>query len=107
MKFHYEFDISKLPDPITHQKKIMLIGSCFTEHMGEKFREYKFRVFENPNGILFNPVSVAECMINLIEKRTYTESDLFQFNEGWHSWHHHSRYSGMNVKDVLDKINLS
>ena len=107
MKFHYEFDIKKLPQPINHQHKLLLIGSCFTENIGDKLKKHKFNILENPNGILFNPVSVSEAIINIIEEKKYTAEDLFQHNETWHSWQHHSRYSGITDEDALQKINSS
>jgi hypothetical protein len=107
MKFHFEFDIKVLPQPITHKHKLMLVGSCFTENIGEKLRKHKFQVLENPNGILFNPVSVAEAIINVVENKTYTADDLFNYNEAWHSWQHHSRFSGLTAEDALQKINAS
>src|SRR5437763_7140832 len=107
MKFHYEFDIKKLPEPITHLHKLFLIGSCFTENIGEKLKNNKFSVMENPNGILFNPVSVAEALTDYIEDKVFTEDDLFNYNEGWHSWKHHSRFSGLTPNESLDKIKIA
>lgn len=107
MKFHFEFDIKKLTQPITHKDKLFLIGSCFTENMGEKLKKYKFSVFENPNGILFNPVSVAEALTSYIDNAQFKESDLFQLNEGWHSWKHHGRFSALSAEEALIKINTS
>jgi hypothetical protein len=107
MKFHFEFDIKKLSPPISHKNKLFLIGSCFTENIGEKLKKYKFSVLENPNGILFNPVSVAEALTSYIDNAQVNESDLFQLNEGWHSWKHHSRFSGLSAGESLAKINAS
>lgn len=107
MKFRSEFDIQKLEQNITHQHKLMLVGSCFTENIGDKLRKQKFRVYENPNGILFNPVSVSEAIINVIENKLYTQDDLFNYNEAWHSWQHHSRFSGITVKEALERINAT
>jgi hypothetical protein len=107
MKFHYEFDIKPLAKPINHQHKLLLVGSCFTENIGEKLCKHKFKVLENPNGILFNPVSVAEAVINIVENKQYTAEDLFHHNEAWHSWQHHSRFSGLSVEDALHKIDTS
>ncbi len=107
MKFHFEFDIKKFVFPITHKDKLFLIGSCFTENIGEKLKKYKFNLVENPNGILFNPVSVAEALISYINNPLFGQADLFQFNEGWHSWKHHSRFSGLTAEEALEKINRS
>ncbi len=107
MKFHFAFDIKKTPHPIQHPHKLLLIGSCFTENIGEKLRKHKFEVLENPNGILFNPVSVAEAVDQYITNKIYTAADIFEHNETWHSWKHHSRYSGTSQQECLEKINLS
>ena len=107
MKFRFEFDIKKLPEPITHQHKLLLMGSCFTENIGEKLDKYKFATLQNPNGILFNPVSVAEALTDYIEAKEFTNEDLFHYNEAWHSWKHHSRFSGITAKEALEKINAS
>jgi len=84
-----------------------MIGSCFTENMGEKLSKHLFHVLENPNGVLFNPVSVAEALTQYIDAPTFTSKDLFYFNEAWHSWKHHSRFSGITPEEALDKINES
>src|SRR5215218_8840898 len=107
MKFHFEFDIKKLQPPITHQDTLFLTGSCFTENIGEKLKRYKFTSLENPHGILFNPVSVAEAISDYIDNKVYKEEDLFMLNEGWHSWKHHSRYSGYTPGEAIEKINTS
>lgn len=107
MKFHFEFDMKKIKNPIGLNSKLMLIGSCFTENIGEKLRKHKFTVLENPHGILFNPVSVADAIADYISNKKYAESDLFSLNESWHSWKHHSRFSGLTQQDSLDKINAA
>ncbi|MEO8171809.1 MAG: GSCFA domain-containing protein [Sediminibacterium sp.] len=107
MKFHFEFDIKRSPGSIHHQQKLLLMGSCFTENIGEKLRKHKFNVLENPNGILFNPVSVAEAVHSYIENKKITKADIFQHNETWHSWKHHSRFSGVTAEDCIQKINTS
>jgi hypothetical protein len=107
MKFHYEFDIKKIPWNIDHNHKLLLVGSCFTENIGAKLQKHKFKILENPNGILFNPVSVAEAITDYIINNKVNASDLFTLNEGWHSWKHHSRFSGTTIENALQKINES
>ena len=107
MQFHLEFDIKKMQRPIDHRQQLVLVGSCFTENIGEKLKQYKFHVLENPNGILFNPISVAEAITSYVENTRYTEDDLFYYNEAWHSWKHHSRYSALTAAGALEKINTA
>ena len=107
MKFHFEFDIKKPAKLIQHAQKLLLIGSCFTENIGEKLYKHKFSILQNPNGILFNPVSVAEAITGYINNRQLSQADIFEHNETWHSWQHHSRFSGITPQECLQKINDS
>lgn len=107
MKFHYEFSIKKIPVPISHYHRLLMVGSCFTENIGSLLRNNCFNVLENPNGILFNPVSVAEAVHSYIINEQISETDLFFLNETWHSWKHHSRFSGITANEAIDKINES
>lgn len=107
MKFHFEFAIKKLQHPITHHHSMMMVGSCFTENMGNLLRASKFRVMDNPNGILFNPISVSEAIHQYINNKNFSKDDLFCLNESWHSWKHHSKFSGITAEEAVEKINQS
>lgn len=107
MEFQVPIKIETLPKPIAYQQKIMLVGSCFTEHIGDKLQELKFNVLQNPNGILFDPASVAYSLESYITPKEYTEKDLFYYNELWQSWQHHSCFSNTNKADCLRIINNS
>ncbi len=102
-----DVDIKSPEKKIRYSDKIFLIGSCFTEHIGRRLEELKFSIIQNPNGILFDPVSVSNSLISYIELRKYKQSDLFYLNELWQSWNHHSVFSGMDANNVLLNINLS
>lgn len=105
MDFMSSINIPRLPEPITYGNKILLVGSCFTEHIGNALAEHKFDVLQNPHGILFEPASVRHSLISYVEGRRYTEEDLFYLNEVWSSWHHHSRFSGIDKDQVLQGMN--
>ena len=107
MDFHLEFFPKQLATSIRHHESILLIGSCFTENIGSKLKQYKFSVLENPNGILFNPVSVAKSLSSYIANKHFTEVDLFYQNESWNSWEHHSRFSHPDKAACLNGINES
>ena len=107
MNLMLNIDLKKLQKPVTCQDRILLVGSCFTEHIGNALEELKFSVLQNPNGILFDPASVCRSIISYIQNKKYNEADLFQLNEVWHSWNHHSRFSGINSKTVVENINKS
>jgi hypothetical protein len=107
MDFHLKFSPKPFATKILHQDKLFLIGSCFTENIGTKFKQHKFSVLENPNGILFNPISIAQSLTSYIENKQYTKEDLFYENELWNSWEHHTRFSDVDVEVCLNRINQS
>ena len=107
MDFMVDIEVKKLERSINYKDKILLIGSCFTEHIGSALEELKFSVLQNPNGILFDPISVCRSLVSYTDNKQYNESDLFQLNEVWHSWQHHSRFSNGDKKEGLQIINES
>lgn len=107
MDFQVPIQIPSLPKPINYKDRLLLVGSCFTEHIGNKLEELKFSVLQNPNGILFDPASIAASLVSYIQNKQYTENDLFFLNELWQSWNHHSRFSGTEKGKVLENINNS
>ena len=107
MEFHLEFTPKSFDTKINHQHKLLLIGSCFTEQIGNKLAHHKFRVLDNPNGILFNPISIAKSLASYINNKQYNDNDLFYQNESWNSWEHHSRFSDPDQQACVDGINAS
>ncbi|MEO6489384.1 MAG: GSCFA domain-containing protein [Ferruginibacter sp.] len=107
MDFHAEFFPRPFPVKIKHPHNLLLIGSCFTEQIGNKLRQHKFRIVDNPNGILFNPVSISNALISYSLEKLYDENDLFYNNELWGSWQHHTKFSNIDKEKTLAGINDS
>ena len=107
MDFMINIDLKKPSRQITYEDKILLVGSCFTEHIGNSLEELKFSVLQNPNGILFDPLSVSQSLVSYIQNKQYNESDFFQLNEVWHSWKHHSRFSNTRLEEAIRIVNRS
>ena len=81
MQFTTKIPIQKSSFPIDYDSKILLLGSCFAENIGEKFEYFKFQTIVNPFGIIFNPVSLEKLIRRSVEKRKFTENDIFFHNE--------------------------
>jgi GSCFA family len=107
MEFQLPITFASLPQPIRYGEKILLTGSCFTEHIGDALSDWKFPTLLNPNGILFDAASVASSLISYIGPKRYVGEDLVFFNELWQSWQHHSHFSGTDQSAVLAAINAS
>ncbi len=105
--FFLPIQISPPAERINYPQKILLTGSCFTEHIGQQLMDMKFDILQNPNGILFDPLSVASGLISYLQPVIYKPDDLFFYNELWQSWKHHGQYSATDQQTVLDHINQS
>jgi hypothetical protein len=104
-KYFTEVDIKDIGWRIGHQQKLMMVGSCFAENIGQKMSRLKFQVDLNPFGILYNPQSVSKSLRLLMEGKIYAPSDLFEHEGIWHSFDHHSRFSSTSLETTLDQIN--
>lgn len=80
-------------------------GSCFAENMASKFSDAGFSIDSNPFGIAYNPLSLAQNLNRLLDNRLFTSDELFENNGMYHSFSHHSRFSGIDRDEVLTKIN--
>lgn len=94
---------------LSHETPILFVGSCFSSNIYQRMKDLKFPVLSNPQGILFNPSSIASCLTNIIQNRRYTREDLFLDHNSdhrvYHSYDHHSEYDGVEVEEVLQRMN--
>ena len=93
MKFRTEIPTPKYPFDINYQDKLMLLGSCFSDHIGNFFQEMRFDTLSNPFGTLFNPVSIANALKMCINPELFNEQYIDFFNEKWISYAHHGKFS--------------
>ncbi len=104
-KFHTIVDIPKFSSQTGYSKRNMFLGSCFTENIGTRMAALKYNVDINPFGILYNPVSVANGLRILLDKKEFTSEDLIEADGLWHSFFHHGRFSSADKQETLDAIN--
>jgi len=107
MELLLPFNITPSSSKISYPDKILLIGSCFSEEVGNRLHDLKFNVLQNPNGILYDPISITRSLNSYITNKHYCADEFFELNDLWHSWQHHSAFSGIKKEDVIQKINHS
>ena len=93
------------PFKISHQNAILCLGSCFAEHIGKRLSAFQFPTLVNPFGILYHPISIADHLQHLLDGNSYSADELFQHQGLWHHFQFHSRFSGTDSEEVLEKIN--
>jgi len=91
--------------PIDYNSQILLLGSCFSENIGNKLQYFQFQSLQNPLGILFHPKAIEKLVTNAINQKKYSEADVFQHNERFHSFDAHSVLSDASQEELLNKLN--
>jgi lysophospholipase L1-like esterase len=105
MQFRTKINIIPNPNPIDYNSKIVSLGSCFAENMGDKFQYFKFQSSTNPFGIIFNPVSIERIIDRVVNDTLFTEEDIFFHNERWHCFEVHSDLSCASQEELLTSLN--
>lgn len=105
MKFRTELDIPFDGLNISHDDKLMFLGSCFAETIGTKMEIFKFNTLLNPSGIVFNPVSVFNVLGDIINEKGYTVNDLEEFKGRYYSFSHHSKFTSENAEETISMMN--
>ena len=90
---------------IDYTSKVLLLGSCFTEHIGNKLEYFQFRNYSNPFGIYFHPKAIESLLNRVLEERPFEIADVFEFQEQWHSYEAHSRVSQPSKEALIKTLN--
>jgi hypothetical protein len=107
MEFRLAFDPPAFEKKITIHDKIIMVGSCFTEHIHGYFSNFKFSCIENPHGTLFNPISIFKSIQHYIDKTNIEEQSLFNQNGLWSHWDFHSKLSDSSPESTKARMNAA
>lgn len=107
MEFRSNFNLLPSENKIEYSNSLFFIGSCFSNHISKILKTRKFNVQSNPFGILYNPISVFDNLINIITQKEYTEKDLFLKDQVWNCFDFHSEMSGTDQQKTLKNINTN
>ena len=105
MKFHLNYTPAKASFQISHKDSLLLVGSCFSENIGNLLRDSKFNASVNPGGILFNPSSIYSFLNAALNDEKIDENLLLERDGLFYSFLHHSSFSSSSKNELIEKIN--
>ena len=105
MKLQTQIPLQKAQNQIDYTSRLVLLGSCFSENIGQKFSYFKFRELQNPFGILFHPLAIANLVSRAVLGKVFTEDDVFFHNERWQCYDAHSDLSAVSKESLLNALN--
>ena len=90
--------------------KIVILGSCFADNMGQKMVDLGFDVCLNPFGTLYNPVSVCNSVARLTSGIPFSKDECVQMGAGAGlvcSFSHHTSFARRTEGEFLQVANAS
>lgn len=90
--------------------KIVILGSCFADNMGQKMVDLGFDVCLNPFGTLYNPVSVCNSVARLTSGIPFSKDECVQMGAGAGlvcSFSHHTSFARRTEDEFLQVANAS
>ena len=101
MKLQTIVDIKPAAWKIGYEDKILLLGSCFADSIGQVMAEHNLSVTCNPFGTLYNPLSIAQAL-QMTDVPTLIEHD-----DLWHSMAHHGSFSRADREEAEKAVRAS
>ncbi|MBP5692376.1 MAG: GSCFA domain-containing protein [Bacteroidales bacterium] len=120
MKILTPVEIPKPEKMIDYSSRILTLGSCFADQLGQMLKMYGFDCMVNPFGTLYNICSVYNSLMRLgavsgllrsQDNPLFSKEDVFLRPDGrFVTWSHHSRCAlkeskGFTSEDFLQKAN--
>jgi len=109
-KLYTKIDCPPLVPGLKLGDRILVLGSCFADSIGQKLIAAGFDACVNPFGTLYNPASVASAIRRLSDGTPFTESDCVPMGSGAGkicSWFHHTSFARESAEEFLSVANGS
>lgn len=105
MRFRTEIEQPLAGFTIDRDRRLLLLGSCFSDNIGSRLARDGFETMINPFGALYNPFSIAKLLDHVAAGETYTRYDLTPGPRGWHCLDFSTTFSGSDPDRLLSEIN--
>lgn len=107
MKLQTIVDIKPSEWKIGYEDKILLVGSCFADSIGQMMAQRELNVTCNPFGTLYNPLSIAQAINAKISKCENEKIPLIYHDGLWHSMAHHGAFSRPTREEAEEAVRQS
>ncbi len=107
MKWSTPVGIPPGQPPLGYEGSVLLLGSCFAAHMGEKLRYFQFDALTNPFGVIYHPAPLLELLKRAAENRPFTPGELFERQGLWRSLEAHSSLGRPTATEAVNALNVA
>ncbi len=96
--FRTPVEISAPLKPFDVADRVVSLGSCFAQYIGQHFLDSCLNVQVNPVGTLYNPMSIADVVL------ACDAGDVVQGPQGWHSWLTGTQFTYPTAQEVRENV---
>lgn len=108
MKFSTPVELPEKAVQISPRSHIMLIGSCFTEHIGRHISKClpSSQIAVNPSGILYNPQTICSTINRLMPSSyDFDRTQAFLSIDGlWHHWQYSTQFAAPSLDSLKELL---
>ena len=105
MRLQTSVPLQKYENPIDYQSKLLLLGSCFVENIGEKLDYFQFQSLQNPFGILYHPLAIENLVKRALDGKTFQEDEVFEQEGVWYCFEAHSDLRSSERQALVKELN--
>ena len=101
--FRTEISLQPPTKQISLKDKILTIGSCFSDNIGNLLHRYKFDTLANPFGVIFNPISSLHLLQHAYMGQKLSDEKIIQNQGMFYHYDLHSEITSAE-KDSLKSL---
>ena len=108
MKLQTPVTLDPAPVSISYNDRILVVGSCFADEIGERLADAGFKAVTNPFGTLYNPVSIGNALARLSSGVPFTKEEVVEMGAGAGkvcSFWHHTSFARETTEAFLENAN--
>jgi GSCFA family len=105
MEFRTELNLQFSAFKLQNDAKILTIGSCFSEVLGNQLVENKLSCMSNPYGTTFNPYSIFKVLSQAIQHQPVSNHLFVENQDIWHHYDFHSNFWAKSKDELAKNLN--
>ncbi|MCQ2320902.1 MAG: GSCFA domain-containing protein [Bacteroidales bacterium] len=108
MHLSTDVKIQPIEQRIVYGDKLLFLGSCFADEIGNICKGLGFDALVNPFGVLFNPASISQSVERLESGKNFTKDDVIEVGgEFFCTFNHNTEFWNPSPEKLLETVNSS
>ncbi|WP_162303522.1 GSCFA domain-containing protein [Hymenobacter sediminis] len=102
--FRTELPLTPHPQQLPHSARVLTLGSCFSDSIGSRLRDFKVAAMVNPFGTVFNPISVCKLLRAAAGEDMDWQQHVVEARGRWQSYDLHAEVGADSPVELLQNI---